>query len=110
MGQGFLRWALNNRALFRTIMHPDVTRFADQKLKDAMHHFSNSVQSQIQASQSAGRHANAPLPIVSLYTNAVPFGAAMLLINPLLNSEQPQLAEYNQEQLIEELINLVVPL
>ena len=110
MGQGFLRWALNHRALFRTVMHPDVTRFADQKLKDAMLHFNNTLRAEIHATQKAGRHAKTALPIVSLYTNAVPFGAAMLLINPLLGSDDLELAEYEQESLIKELINLVVPL
>ena len=28
MGRGYLRWALNNRALFRAIYHPDVSRQA----------------------------------------------------------------------------------
>ncbi len=110
MGRGFLRWALENPALFRTILHPDVTRFADDKLKDAMHEFSDVIRVEVEATQNAGRLANVPLPLVSLYTNAVPFGAAMLLINPLLSTDHEGLADYDKEQLIEDVINLVVPL
>ncbi len=110
MGRGFLSWALDNRALFRTILHPDVTRFADDKLKDAMQDFTAGVRVEIEAAQAQGRHADVALPILSLYTNAVPFGAAMLLINPLLSVEQPNIEAYDEERLIEEVINLVVPL
>jgi hypothetical protein len=45
-----------------------------------------------------------------LYTNAVPVGAAMLLINPLLSSDHPNLQAFDDEELIEQVINLVVPL
>ncbi len=110
MGRGFLRWALSNRALFRTILHPDVTRFADAKLNEAMREFTDSVRVEVEAAQAAGRHQDVPLPLLSLYTNAVPMGAAMLLINPLLSSDHPELDHYDQEQLIEAVIELVVPL
>lgn len=110
MGRGFLRWGLANRALFRTVLHPDVARFTDDRLKAAIHEFNGVVQAEVEATQKAGRHRGVALPIVSLYTNAVPFGAAMLLINPLLGSDHPELADFDQELLIEQVINLVVPL
>lgn len=110
MGRGFLSWALNHRALFRTLMHPDVARFADDHLVDAMSDFSNTVRDAVQACQKVGRHADVPLPILSLYTNAVPFGAAMLLINPLLSTEHPDMQALDDDDLIEQIIQLVVPI
>jgi hypothetical protein len=110
MGQGFMRWAFANRALYRTLLHPDVTRFADDSLSCAMREFTDAVRDAVQASQAQGRHPDVPLEILSLYTNAVPFGAAMLMINPLLSSDHPDLVGYDEEDLIEQVINLVVPL
>jgi len=105
-----MRWAFANRALYRTLLHPDVTRFADDSLSCAMHEFTDAVREAVQASQAQGRHPDVPLEILSLYTNAVPFGAAMLMINPLLSSDHPDLAGYDEEDLIKQVINLVVPL
>ena len=110
MGRGFLRWSLANRALFRTILHPDVVRFADGTLTDAIREFTESLELAVEASQLEGRHPGVAPAILSLYTNALPIGVAMLLINPLLSAEHPQLEDYDQEALIEEVINLVVPL
>ncbi len=110
MGRGFMRWAFNHRALFRTLLHPDVARFADDSLVDAMQDFTDSVRDAVRASQAQGRHPDVPLGILSLYTNAVPVGAAMLLINPLLSSDHPNLQAFDDEELIEQVINLVVPL
>ena len=36
MERGYLRWALNNRALFRAINHPDVNRQASDELSEAV--------------------------------------------------------------------------
>ena len=44
MGRGYLRWALNNRALYRTIYHPDVSRYASAELLDAIDQFGKTVQ------------------------------------------------------------------
>ena len=110
MGRGFMRWALSHRALFRTLLHPDVARFADEDLVGAMQDFNNAVRDAVEASQAKGRHPDVPLAILSLYTNAVPFGAAMLLINPLLGADHPNLHGYDEEDLIEQVIKLVVPL
>lgn len=109
MGRGFLRWALENPALFRTILHPDVNRFADDKLQDAMLEFTEGVRAAIEATQKDGRHADVPLPILALFTNAVPFGAAMLLINPLPGTDHPEIEAYDKDALIAEVIDLVVP-
>lgn len=110
MGRGFMRWALRNRALFRTLLHPDVARFADDDLTEAMLEFSASVSDAVQASQRQGRLSDVPLPIVSLFTNAVPMGAALLLINPLLSADHPDFEQFEEEELIHQVINLVVPI
>ena len=108
MGRGYLRWALNNRALFRTTFHPDVNRQASAELKDAIDRFSDTVRDAIAATQREGRHPDVPLSVLTLFTNAVPTGAAVLLIDALTGSEiEPDL---EQDALIEQVINLVVPL
>ena len=88
MGRGYLRWALNNRALFRAMIHPDVNRYATAELSEAVN--------------------DVPLPILAIYTNAVPLGAAVLMVDSLLSREYGYPEE--QEALIEQVIDLVVPL
>lgn len=110
MGRGYLKWALNNRAQFRTLYHPDVSRFADEELTRAMTQFGDTVGAAVEATQKAGRHSDIPLPILTLFTNAVPTGVAILLIDPLMEGDIRAGATENQDALIEQVINLVVPI
>jgi len=109
MGRGYMRWALYHRPLFRTLFHPDVMRFATSELRRVMSDFADSVQEAVAATQVAGRHPDVPLPLLTLYTNSVPTGAALLLVDPILESEM-RADGVDQETLIEHVINLVVPL
>jgi len=108
MGRGYLRWALNNRALFRAMIHPDVNRYATAELSEAVNEFSEKVRNAVMQTQTEGRHSDVPLPILAIYTNAVPLGAAVLMVDSLLSREYGYPEE--QEALIEQVIDLVVPL
>ena len=108
MGRGYLRWALNNRALFRAINHPDVNRQASDELREAVDNFSDIVQTAIDATRRAGRHADVSLTVLTIFTNAVPIGAATVLSDSLLAKLMP--AEMDQEELIAQVVDLVVPL
>lgn len=108
MGQGYLRWALNNRPWFRAICHPDVNRFASDELKAAIAEYVATVKEAVVGTQREGRHPDLPLSLLAIYTNAVPMGAAMLLNDPLLTDFPND--SHAQEQLIEQIIDLVVPL
>ena len=108
MGRGYLRWALNNRALFRAINHPDVNRQASDELREAVDNFSDIVRSAIDATRRAGRHADVSLTVLTIFTNAVPIGAATVLSDSLLAKLMP--AEMDQEELIAQVVDLVVPL
>ena len=112
MGRGYLRWALQNRAQFRSLYHPDVNRFADAELLDAMQQFADTVRDAVAATQAAGRHPDVPLPLLTLYTNAVPTGAAILLVDPLLQNDADAwgLGDVDEDTMIERIIDLVVPL
>ena len=107
MGRGFLKWALAHPSLFQTITHPDVGRYADANLKAAQEIFRAEIESAVEASQATGRQAHTDLLALTLYTNAVPFGAAMILSNPLLSTTSPGL---DRQKLINDVIDLVVPL
>ena len=108
MGRGFLRWALNNKALFKVLTHPDVNRFADEDLAKAMQSYRKTLLDACGYTQEEGRHPGVPLPLLSLFTNAVPFGVAISLMNPL-GGDQESL-DYDEDEIIEQIINLVVPL
>ena len=108
MGRGYLRWALTNRALFRAINHPDVKRQASDELNDAVDNFSDIVRSAIEATRRAGRHADTSLEALTIFTNAVPIGAAIVLSDSLLARLMP--TEMEEEALIAQVVDLVVPL
>lgn len=107
MGRGFLRWALAHRALFATVNHPDVARFRDAALEAALDDFRATIRAAVVAAQGAGRHGDVPSDLLTLYTNAVPFGAAMLLQH---GADWGDLEVEERETRIAALIELVVPI
>ena len=108
MGRGYLTWALEHRALFRAIYHPDVSRRASSELKGAIRQFAAELSEAIEATQAEGRHPGVPLPVLTIFTNAVPTGAAVLLLDAFLGEEMT--AGMDRTDLIEQVIDLVVPL
>lgn len=107
MGRGFLRWALDNRALFNAINHPDIKRSADAALLASMRAFQLAAREATIAAQAAGRYPAKDSRILALYTNSVPFGAAQLIDHEVFAAEVGHVA---REQLIAELIEYVVPI
>jgi AcrR family transcriptional regulator len=107
LGRGFLRWALENKSAFQTINHPDLKRYVSDEVRAAQGAFQGEVAVAVAAAQQAGRYPHVNLPLLTLYTNSVPFGCAMLLSNAVMSMDA---AALDQEQLIEDLIGLVVPL
>lgn len=113
MGCGYMRWALYNRALYRSMRHPDVVRFASADLQQAIDEFNGLIKAEIQACQLKGHHAEVPVEVLSIYTTSVPMGAANLLIDPLMRPDglrpEHQRSEQEIERLIQQVIDLVVP-
>ncbi len=107
MGRGFLTWALENRTLFSVIVHPDVARHAGEALEAAVDRFSETVRAAVTATQARGRYPQVALDVLNLYTNAVPFGVAMLVHHPLL--ARP-LTDTSLDAFVAEVIELVVPI
>lgn len=106
MGRGFLRWALDNRALFNAINHPDIKRSADKALLASMRAFQLTARNATIAAQGAGRFPGKDPRLVALYTNAVPFGAAQLIDHEVFAAE---VGHMDREALIAELMEFVVP-
>lgn len=106
MGRGYMRWAFSNPALFRCVHHPDVSRHASKDLKEAIERFAQSLQEAVAATQAEGRHPNVPLEALTLFTNAVPTGAALLLMDSIAPHGG---STEDLDALIEPIINLVVP-
>jgi len=107
MGRGYLKWALQNRVLFMTVLHPDLSRFVDEQLSEEIATFQATVRDACDAAQAAGRHANVDPSILALYTNAVPFGAATLLTDPMFSAV---VEERDIDDLVAAVIELVVPI
>ncbi|MEM7704771.1 MAG: TetR/AcrR family transcriptional regulator [Pseudomonadota bacterium] len=106
MGRGFLRWALDERALFTALNHPDVKRSADTRLLDSMRAFQLTVRDASIAAQGEGRFPDADPKLLALFNNSVPFGAALLIDHPVFAAETDHLT---RDELIEGLMELVVP-
>ena len=107
MGRGYLRWALEHRALFTTVVHPDLNRFVDASLRQRIQKFQQTVRQACDAAQAAGRHRDVDPRILSLYTNAVPFGAALLVTHPVFAAE---IQDQDLDELVTAVIDLVVPI
>lgn len=107
MGRGFLRWAFDNPASFRAVTHPDVERYADTELFEVQAEFEATVREAIVATQATGRHPEVDLRVLEVFTNAVPFGAAMMLSQPIFSRS---LGNKDRDAFIAELVELVCPI
>ncbi|MFN3237707.1 MAG: TetR/AcrR family transcriptional regulator [Pseudomonadales bacterium] len=107
MGRGYLRWALQHGPLLAVIQHPDINRYATEKLNSAMSEFRASLLAAVKATQEAGRHPEVDTTLLTLFTNSVPYGLASLMHD---ERNDGLLEGFTQEQAIAELIELVVPI
>ena len=107
MGRGYLKWALSNPALFKVILHPDVSRFASEDLRLEMQDTMAAIRSACDAAQADGRHAGVDPSLLALYTNAVPYGAAALLSHPVFAGD---VVVDDIDQLVADIVELVVPI
>ena len=97
---------MNNKSAFLAVTHPDVERHADEALLAAIEVFQASVREAVIQAQRDGRHAESDLATLTLYTNSVPFGAAMLMLNPLFGMD---LSDRDLDELVASVVDLVVP-
>jgi AcrR family transcriptional regulator len=109
LGRGYLRWALQNKSEFQAMSHPDLRLYADNAVKASQQALHNVIESAVHAAQIAGRYPDTNLSLLTLFTTAVPFGCAMLISNALMDFDVEASSE-DQETLIADLINLVVPI
>ncbi len=107
LAKGFMRWALSNRSSFLAITHPDVGRYASDDLIAATHRFQSTVREYVRAAQDDGRYPEITTEIVALFTNAVPFGAVMIMMSPVF---EKKFIPEDQEHLIEQIAELIVPI
>lgn len=106
LGRCYLQWALDNKAAFLAINHPDLSRYNDDAVKASKEAFHDTVVEAVKGAQDAGRYPEVDLELLSLYTVAVPFGAAMLISNAQILLDIPA---SEQDSFIAKVIELVVP-
>ena len=87
--------------------YSDVNRYASTELKEAIDQFSQTVRDAVEETQKEGRAQDVPLNVLTVFTNAVPTGAALMLTDPLLHHDVE--SEGELDRLIEQIIELVVP-
>jgi AcrR family transcriptional regulator len=108
LGRDYLRWALQNKSEFQAMSHPDLRLYTDNTVKASQQALHSVIESAVKAAQIAGRHPDTNLSLLTLFTTSVPFGCAMLISNSLMDFDIEPGVE-DQETLIADLINLVVP-
>lgn len=109
LGRGYLRWALLNKSEFQAMSHPDLRLYTDNTVKASQQALHSVIESAVKAAQIAGRYPDTNLSLLTLFTTSVPFGCAMLISNALMDFDVDAAVE-DQETLISDLINLVVPI
>jgi len=109
LGRGYLRWALQNKSEFQAMSHPDLRLYADDTVKTSQQALHKVIESAVKAAQMDGRHSDTNLSLLTLFTTSVPFGCAMLISSALMGFDVEASIE-DQETLIADLINLVVPI
>jgi len=107
MGRGYLKWALQNRPLFRVFTHPDVSRFTDENLVVRMQGLDAIVAETVRETQATGRHPDVKPELLNLYTTAVPWGIAMLVDHPAYEAAR---LDMDIDEAVAQLIELVVPI
>ena len=114
LGRGYLRWALQNKAEFQAISHPDLRRYTNDTVKASQQALHSVIESAVKAAQIEGRYPDTNLSLLTLFTTSVPFGCAMLICNGLMDFNvgvgDVELGIEDQETLIADLINLAVPI
>jgi AcrR family transcriptional regulator len=109
LGRGYLRWALQNKSEFQAMSHPDLRLYTDNTVKASQQALHGVIESAVKAAQIAGRYPEKNLSLLTLFTTSVPFGCAILISNTLMDFDVEAGIE-DQESLIADLIDLVVPI
>ena len=107
MAHRTIKWALNNKAKFSVMINPDVSRYADEALTKSMGEFVASLSGTLKEAQKTGFRPNASDEALLIYAIGAPRGIAAALTDELISSV---LGAQENEQLIKELANQIVPL
>ncbi len=105
MAKGFVYWSINNKALFLTISHPDVSRHADDKLLAALGEFALVVSQSVKQAQDAGWHAKEETDALFQFTISAVRGIAINMTDDLYISV---LGKSNRKK-IDRLIDILIP-
>jgi AcrR family transcriptional regulator len=70
MARAFVLWSLDNHALYTAIFHPDVSRHADEDLRQALADFASVVRASLAEAQGAGWRADEDPDILFHYAIA----------------------------------------
>ena len=109
MAQQTLRWALANRAKFSVMSNPDVSRFADDALKDALSEFAAAIGAALAAAQAAGFRPAASPETMMIYAIGAARGIAGALTDGLISAILTEPSD-DIDDMIKQIADQVVPL
>ena len=105
MGKAFVYWSVKNKALFHTISHPDVSRHADDSLREALGAFASAVGASVQRAQEAGWHADEDTNAVFQFAISAVRGIAINMTDELYVSVLGK----SKKKMIDQLIDILIP-
>jgi len=105
LGRGYVRFAVEDRAAFHAMNHPEVRASADEELHAARRAFNETLAEGVAAAQRAGWHPEASAEALLTFSTAAASGAAMLFSDPAWCEA---LAIESVESLADAVLDLVV--
>lgn len=105
LGRAYVRFALEQRALFLTLNHPEVRAMRDDALRAAQGEWFRTLREGAEAAQRAGWHPDADTEALIAFSIAGAMGTATLLADP---SWHQVLALSDVDALADDVLDLVV--
>ncbi len=107
IGKAFLMWVFENRALYRVIIHPDITRAADEALKVKLSEFIALMSGVVQQAQNDGWQSGLSFEAALIFAITNSTGLAFTFTNPLYRDI---LSLDERRQIADDILDAIVPL
>ena len=107
MAYAAILWAIENPARFTVMTNPDVSRYADDSLKEALRTFAGTIAEALSAAQAQGFRPQASPASLLVYAVGAVQGASSALTDGLI---QDILGTRPDEALAQEIANQIAPI
>ena len=107
MARTTIRWAISNPAKFSVMTNPDVSRFADPGLRQALEDFAALIGAALTEAQKTGFQKKVTSELLLFYAVGASLGVATLATDPLMKSV---IGTIEKEEQVATIADMIVPL